>query len=242
MELGAKTERVVKMILDVARPTSSLQHVNVDKVVQRYMTAKSQNLGDYPYHIEVSSSTLSFPTTLISRFKQLFRKIATDAMSGLAISHEDLADLLSLKDNADEEIEDYVEAVQVCRVIPKVRTMLCLSLMALIKCLPARRQYEKSANNLLAVSLAAYMATRRVGQNAHSFGHDADFRSQSWTDIADTSKQTDEEVQERRTATAAFQLIKATREGGRQGLELVRGISLILIVQTFPRNTCCRLK
>lgn len=38
----------------------------------------------------------------------------------MTISHEDLADLLSLKDNADEEIQDYVEAVQVCRVIPKV--------------------------------------------------------------------------------------------------------------------------
>lgn len=79
-------------------------------------------------------------------------------MSGLAVSHEDLADLLSLKDNADEEIEDYVEAVQVCRVIPKVRTTLCLSSMALTRFLSARRQYEKSSNDLLAVSLAAYMA------------------------------------------------------------------------------------
>jgi predicted DNA-binding ArsR family transcriptional regulator len=51
---------------------------------------------------------------------QLFEKIARDAVSGLAITHEDLADLLSLKDNADDEIEDYVEAIQVCRVIPRV--------------------------------------------------------------------------------------------------------------------------
>jgi hypothetical protein len=49
------------MILDVARPTSTLQHVNADKVVQRYMAAKSQNLGDYPYHIEVGTTVLSFP-------------------------------------------------------------------------------------------------------------------------------------------------------------------------------------
>jgi predicted DNA-binding ArsR family transcriptional regulator len=60
--------------------------------------------------------------------QQLFRKIATNAVSGLAISHEDLADLLSLKDNADEEIEDYVEAVQVCRVIPKVSSTSSCSL------------------------------------------------------------------------------------------------------------------
>lgn len=41
-------------------------------------------------------------------------------MSGLVVTHEDLADLLTLKDNADDEIQDYVQAVQICRVIPKV--------------------------------------------------------------------------------------------------------------------------
>ena len=51
---------------------------------------------------------------------QLFEKIAQEAVSGQVITHEDLADLLSLKDNADDEVEDYEEAVQVCRVIPKV--------------------------------------------------------------------------------------------------------------------------
>lgn len=53
----------------------------------------------------------------------------------------------------------------------------------------------------------------------------------SWTDIADTSKQTDEEVQERREATAAFQLIKAAREGGERPLHVSQSISLTLLLR-----------
>lgn len=71
-----------------------------------------------------------------------------------------------------------------------------------------------------------------------SIRHYADCHSQSWTDIADTSKQTDEEVQERRMATAAFQLIKATREGGRQSSTLSSsGIPLIwLMCPDLPKE------
>ncbi|KAJ9107853.1 hypothetical protein QFC19_002759 [Naganishia cerealis] len=159
LELGAKTERMVQMIIDVARPVSSL-HRNVDKEIQRYMATKCQKLGDYPYHIE------------------LYRKIAKDAMSGLVITHEDLADLLTLKDNTDGEIQDYVEAVQVCRVIPKS---------------------DGTSKNRQTACLRSLW--RRI------WLHD------DWVAIADTSKQTDEEIQARRIGTAAFQLIQAVQSG-----------------------------
>ena len=41
----------------------------------------------------------------------------------------------------------------------------------------------------------------------------------SWAAIADTSGQTDEEVQERRTATAAYRLIVASREDSKRHVE-----------------------
>ncbi|KAJ9125402.1 hypothetical protein QFC22_000362 [Naganishia vaughanmartiniae] len=160
LELGTQIQRMVQMIVDVARPVSSL-HRNVDKEVQRYMATKCQNLGDYPHHIE------------------LYRTIAKDAMSGLVITHEDLADLLTLKDNTDEEIQDYVQAVQICRVIPKS---------------------DGASKNRQTACLRSLW--RRI------WLHD------DWVAIADTSKQTDEEIHTRRAGTAAYQLIQAVRSGG----------------------------
>lgn len=159
LELGTQIERVVQMIVDVARPVSSL-HRNADKEVQRYMAAKCQNLGDYPHHIE------------------LYRKIAKDAVSGLVITHEDLADLLTLKDNADDEIQDYVQAVQICRVIPKS---------------------DATSKNRQTACLRSLW--RRI------WLHD------DWVAIADTSRQTDEEIHARRAGTAAYQLIQAVQSG-----------------------------
>ncbi|GHJ85452.1 hypothetical protein NliqN6_1854 [Naganishia liquefaciens] len=158
LELAARTEHLVEIILDVGRPASTLHQQSTEKVVQRYMSTKCQNLANYPNHIE------------------LFENIAKEAVSGQAITHEDLADLLSLKDNAEEEVEDYVEAIQVCRVIPKEGTS-------------STRQ-----------STCLRSLWRRI------WLHD------DWAAIADTSGQTDEEVQERRTATAAYRLIVASRE------------------------------
>lgn len=54
LELGARTDRMVDMILELGRPASSLHQYSVDKEVQRYMAVKCQNLADYPNHIEVS--------------------------------------------------------------------------------------------------------------------------------------------------------------------------------------------
>jgi hypothetical protein len=66
---------------------------------------------------------------------------------------------------------------------------------------------------------------------------DANCHLSSWTDIADTSKQTDEEVQERREATAAFQLIKAAREGGEcPSIHVWQGISLTLLSPAVPKE------
>lgn len=110
---------MVQMIVDVARPVSAL-HRNADKEVQRYMAAKCQKLGDYPYHIEVCLPEQRSLMVSNQLSVQLYRNIANDAISGLVITHEDLADLLTLKDNTDDEIQDYVQAVQICRVIPKV--------------------------------------------------------------------------------------------------------------------------